>query len=92
MTINLDEREKSEDAMGAHSLVNNIGLPDAEAFWKHRERSSLWKNYNAVNCICTKKWISIHQPTLIYGVGLMEDLEINMLLRYALMKNSEDIY
>lgn len=38
MTINLDERVKSEDAMGVHSLVNNIGLPDAEAFWKHRER------------------------------------------------------
>lgn len=43
MTINLDEREKSEDAMGVHSLVNSIGLPDVEAFWKHRERYILYE-------------------------------------------------
>lgn len=56
MTINLDERVKSEDAMGVQRLVNHIGLPDAEAFWKHRE-IFLMKKIQTINCICTKKCI-----------------------------------
>lgn len=44
MTINLDEQVKSEDTMGVISLVNNIGLPDIEEFWKHRESFLMKKN------------------------------------------------